>query len=426
MPSRTLLICLLLSAKFCQGEPVGIQWDRLEITEQRALHPELQADAVVCLRAGAPDTNHAYAWVTFRIPKTAADLSAFAELSSTLTNHSGESVETMLWVAGTNGWSAVGDFAKLQPGESRKFSVDLFEAYPDKTPKIDPAAVDRIQVMVRGVTNDLDLEVGPITMSGSGAERNISTDRVLVPLLEEGDPAPGKRVKYRLPGDEASDLYGVLYLPPTWNQGGRYPVIVEYPGNIFFNAKCYSTGRPEQCVIGYGMTKGEGAIILSLPFVDRAADAIVESGFGRVADTLSYTKQSVEAVIEQFGGDRENMVLTGFSRGSIASGFIGLRDEEIAAYWKGIHGCQHYDGSAWRESTMVEAVERAKRFRGRAIFQTDNSAEKYAPVVSATRPEVEWTWLDSGLGFHSTAMFLDDRPSTVQLREWYQSLIVSP
>jgi hypothetical protein len=33
------------------------------------------------------------------------------------------------------------------------------------------------------------------------------------------------------------------------------------------------------------------------------------------------------------------------------------------------------------------------------------------------------TWTQSGLGFHSTAMFLDDRPSTRQLREWFWQLV---
>ncbi|MCE9631735.1 MAG: hypothetical protein K8S94_13595 [Planctomycetia bacterium] len=54
-------------------------------------------------------------------------------------------------------------------------------------------------------------------------------------------------------------------------------MIVEYPGNIFFTPVCHSTGRPEQCVIGYGMTRGAGAIWISLPFID-AADQVAENG----------------------------------------------------------------------------------------------------------------------------------------------------
>jgi hypothetical protein len=33
------------------------------------------------------------------------------------------------------------------------------------------------------------------------------------------------------------------------------------------------------------------------------------------------------------------------------------------------------------------------------------------------------TWAHSGLGYHSTAMFLDDRASTQQLRQWFWQLV---
>lgn len=31
--------------------------------------------------------------------------------------------------------------------------------------------------------------------------------------------------------------------------------------------------------------------------------------------------------------------------------------------------------------------------------------------MDATSPIFKWTWTESGLGYHATAMFLDDRPS---------------
>ncbi|MDA8909049.1 hypothetical protein N9I65_02620 [bacterium] len=420
------LIGILFLVKVSSAGTSTVRWDSLELNEQTGVIAVVGDEGAVRIAAGEPDSNHTYAWVTFDAPNHRRDISGFSELTTSIKNHSTVSVDTMLWVCGTQGWSAVGDFAKLVPGEEREFRADLYELFPDKTPKINPADVDRLQIMVRGSTPDLDLEIGLIALKGEGGDLNIPPGKILVPELEEGMPSPGKRVKYRLAGEERSGIYSVLYLPPSWREGERYPVIVEYPGNIFLNAKCYSTGLPDQCVIGYGMTKGEGSILLSLPFVDRDADRIIESGFGNAEDTTAYAKAAIEEVVGRFGGDRDHMVLTGFSRGSIACGFIGLRDEEIAAFWKGIHGCQHYDGSRWRESTMEDAVLRAKRFQGKAIFQTDNDAEKYRPVVEATRPEVAWTWVNSGLGFHDTAMFLDDRPSTVKLREWYEELISSP
>lgn len=72
---------------------------------------------------------------------------------------------------------------------------------------------------------------------------------------------------------------------------------------------------------------------------------------------------------------------------------------------------------------MASAIERAARFQGKAVFQTDNSPEKFQPAMDAMNTQV--TWAQSGLRFHSTAMFLDDRPSTQQLREWFWQLVES-
>jgi hypothetical protein len=129
----------------------------------------------------------------------------------------------------------------------------------------------------------------------------------------------------------------------------------------------------------------------------------------------------VEQVCASFGGDRNNVLLTGFSRGAIACGYIGLRDARIARLWKGFHACQHYDGDGWNGATMAGALERARRFTGRAIFHTDNSETFFQPVMDATKARV--TYVRSGLGAHACAMFLDDRPSTQQLRRWWAGLL---
>ena len=64
-------------------------------------------------------------------------------------------------------------------------------------------------------------------------------------------------------------------------------------------------------------------------------------------------------VCDNFGGDRDDVVLTGFSRGAIACGYIGLRNDHVAALWKGFHACQHYDGAGWNGATMEGAMKRA-------------------------------------------------------------------
>ncbi len=71
-----------------------------------------------------------------------------------------------------------------------------------------------------------------------------------VPNVTNGRPEPGRRVRYSFDDDE-SHLYSVLHLPTDWQVGKRYPLVVEYPGNIFFTPLCYSTGLPDHCIIGY-------------------------------------------------------------------------------------------------------------------------------------------------------------------------------
>lgn len=378
-----------------------------------------------------------HAWAVIPAPKSGWDLGQRETVTAEITNTGENAVGVMLWVVGDHGWSAVVDAATLAPHERRTFSCKLRAAYPDGTPKLNPGAVKQLQVMlsqpatVNGkehlspiINKPVSIEVSHFTAQGDAPVWKRPPGRIDVPAVEDSAPTPGKRVRYRLSGDEKSPIYSVLNLPEDWQLGMKYPVIVEYPGNIFFAPACYSTGLPDQCVIGYGMTKGKGAICLGMPFVDRAAGKVVENGWGNADDTTEYVMRMVAEVCATFGGDRGNVVLTGFSRGAIACGYIGLRDDRIAALWKGFHACQHYDGGGWNGATLPGAIERAARFRGETVFQTDNPQDKFQPVMDAMKTKV--TWAQSGLGFHSTAMFLDDRPSTRQLRGWFGQLVRNP
>ena len=396
------------------------------------------------LTLSATKAEH-HAWVVIPAPKGGWDLAGRATVNAEIINVGDEPVGVMLWVAGDHGWDAVLDAATLAPHETRTLSCDLRATFPDRTPKLNPGDVKRLQIMLtepvtrpakpgdKGrapshlsprITKAVSLEVRHLTAQGEAPEWKRPAGRIDVPVVEDSAPAPGKRVRYRLAGDETAAIYSVLNLPEDWRAGKKYPVIVEYPGNIFFAPACYSTGRPEQCVIGYGMTKGKGALCLGVPFVDRAAGKITENGWGNADDTADYVTSMVADVCTKFGGDRENVVLAGFSRGAIACGYIGLRNDRIAALWKGFHACQHYDGDGWNGATLPGAIERARRFRGKAVFQTDNSEETFRPVMDVMNTHV--TWVQSGLGFHSTAMFLDDRRSTQQLREWFRQLVGNP
>jgi hypothetical protein len=392
--------------------------DKTDLGELRDLQVDLHDGALQL----STDKAELHAWAVIPAPKSGWDLGRRATVDAQISNTGPAPVEVMLWVVGNHGWSAVVDSARLAPQESRTFSCNLGETYPDGTPKLNPGDVKQLQVMLAGrIQKPVSIEVKNLTGKGEAPEWRRPPGRIDVPAVEDAVPAPGKRVRYRLNGDEKSAIYSIVQLPQDWQSGRRYPVIVELPGNIYIAPACYSTGLPDQCVIGHGITKGKGAICLGLPFVDRKADAIVENGWGNPDDTAEYVMRMVETVCQQFGGDRKNVVLTGFSRGAIACGYIGLRNDRIAGLWKGFHACQHYDGGGWNGATLPGALERAVRFQGKSVFQTDNPQEKYQPVMDAMKTHA--TWAQSGLNFHSTAMFLDDRPSTQQLRKWFWSLV---
>lgn len=374
------------------------------------------------LALSAERSDGVYAWATIVPPQAGWDVSRRASVDCDIAYRGAKPLKVLLWVVGEDGWDAVADVATLAPGETRRFSCALRETFPDGTPKLDPGRIKQIQIMTSGRRADSAvLEVHGLRATGEAPAWSRPTDRLVVPAVEDIPPSPGHRVRYSLAAEAGTGIYSVVHLPTDWKPGVRYPVIVEFPGNQFYIKDCYSPGRPEQCTIGYGMSRGQGAICLSLPFVDRKAGAIVESGWGDADDTAAYAVSMVEEVCAKFGGDRSNLVLTGFSRGAIACGYIGLRNERIAALWKGIHGCQHYDGDGWGGATMQGAIERARRFRGTSVFQTDNGREAFQPVMEAMRADV--VWAKSGLGAHATAMFLDDRPSTQQLRRWFRQLV---
>jgi hypothetical protein len=363
-----------------------------------------------------------YAWALVSAPAEKWNLGARRAIEAAVRNQSADPIEVALWVVADAGWESIADFAVLRPGETRKFSCPLRATFPDGTPKLDPARVRGVQVMLRKPAAGQTVEVADLAAVGDAPPWTRPAGRLDVPTVEDGPPAPGRRVRYRPldvgPGIETPPA-ALLYLPSDWQPGGSHPVVVEYPGNVFFTPACYSTGLPEQCVIGYGMTQGRGAIWISLPFVD-ASGHVAENGWGDPERTADFCVATVEDVCERFSGDRERLVLTGFSRGAIACGFIGLRNDHIAPLWKGLHCCQHYDGDGWNGATLDGALERAGRFRGAAVFHTDNSADAMKPITEALG--VPTTFVSSGLGAHSCAMFLDDRESTKRVRTWFENL----
>lgn len=364
-----------------------------------------------------------YAKVSLPAPSEGWNLGRARTVESEIINTGTTPVNVILWVVPDQGWNAVGKSETIAAGGRQLLKCDLRTSFSDKTPKLNPARIQAIEVMLTKASIGSSIEVTRLTSQGSADKWVMPAGRIEVPNMERALPAAGKRVRYPLK-DETANRYCALYLPESWTPTGSYPVIVEFPGNLYYTQHCYSTGRPEQCAIGMGMNRAVESIWISMPFVDYAQRGIAPSGWGNADDTADYTVRMVREIIQHFGGDAANVVLTGFSRGAIACGYIGRRNAEIASLWKGFHACQHYDGDGWGGATLAGAKERAHRIGPRPIFQTDNSAEPMVTMLNEVGAKV--TYATSGLGAHATAMFLDERPSTIQLQNWYRKLVSNP
>ncbi|MFL2928014.1 MAG: hypothetical protein ACJZ72_05430 [Opitutales bacterium] len=94
-----------------------------------------------------------------------------------------------------------------------------------------------------------------------------SRSDLITPAMTEDAPWPGKRVRQVSPEYQGTEVYHTLYLPTEWQEGKRYPVLVEYTGNKF--PACGSTGEVKGANLGYGLSGGEGFIWVSMPYIPK-------------------------------------------------------------------------------------------------------------------------------------------------------------
>ena len=203
---------------------------------------------------------------------------------------------------------------------------------------------------------------------------------------------------------------------------GKYPVIVEYPGNGGYENKLgdKSTGRVEDCKLGYGISGGKGFIWICLPFVDPKAKAHALTWWGDPDATAAYCRKAVTGVCRDFGGDPDAIILTGFSRGAIACNYIGLRDDETAKLWRAMIVHSHYDGVrrwGYADDDSAAARRRLQRFKGRPQFITHEMS------IDATRAFLKDAEVDATLRAlpypnHSDVWVLKDVPERAELRKW--------
>ena len=274
-----------------------------------------------------------------------------------------------------------------------------------------------------------------------------TTPDVIVPPLVSQAKQPGTRWLERLPSSlrdntmlQSTTAYHVVGLPTDWSPNRRFPLLVEFVGNGLFRNQLGDTnsGHVEDAELAWGLTGGDGWITLTVPFVSGDGSRAVTQWWGdpphySVDPTLTYLQLAIDHVCDQYGADASRVVLSGFSRGSLACSRIGLADSQIAGRWKGLLCCSHIEGvGVWPfTSADIESAElRWSRFADRPVFIThEGSTGADTPLHAAadffrSLPSPPATMLHStGYRNHDDAWTL--RPGTTRrlARRWLHRVV---
>jgi hypothetical protein len=379
------------------------------------------------------------ATMQFNLPEAMRDLSKWGVLEIELENTGDTPLRCSFWALSGNGWGGVSTwstrpelkqsrmegapkpagFEVLASKQRGTFQIDLHACYPNAdastgfyTAAINPASVRWLRLILGDTHTVPTALIHHITVSGTAPmESRQHFKRAIVPDIERGQPTAGKRVYQKLPGWENTKIEHVLSLPKEWKPGAKFPVIVEYTGNIFYHMWCHSTGFTDQGNMAYGLSRGETFILLNLPFVSLDGQHEEPNGWGSIEKTEDYCLQALRLVSTQYGGDMSQVFFTGFSRGQLAMNYLALRDERIAPIWRGFIGAdpaipsaRKWVGSSGWNNCAIGWDERGARLQGRPFF---TQHPNYGVV-------------------HVDVDYLEDSPSTVAARAWLRGMIEKP
>lgn len=270
-----------------------------------------------------------------------------------------------------------------------------------------------------------------ITATHVGAQSNLNdvpADLTLPPMSNDA-PAAGKRVSATTLGWKGTEVHHTLYLPTDWKPGATLPVIVELAGNGGYSNKLgdVSDGSVEGCMLGYGLSAGQGYLWVVIPFVE-VIDGNKRNApkwWGDVTETKRYCIATVHDVCARFGGDAQRVVLMGFSRGAIGCNYIGLHDDEVAKLWCGMLCHSHYEGEFKHPAPdQAEWPERLKRLGMRPQFICqERGTEKTQAAIASTGFKGDFTFATLPFDNHSARWTLCDLPLRAQARAWLQKVV---
>jgi hypothetical protein len=284
------------------------------------------------------------------------------------------------------------------------------------------------------------IRMGPNAVPEAPDIATVEAD-LIVPRMSFEEPAPGRRVKQVLPEYEDTGIYHTLYLPPDWQPDQTIPVLIEFAGNgpTRSNHGDICTGRVEDCSFGFGLSKGQRFIWVCMPYLNDAGTDNVTRWWGDPPNhdpqpTVDYCRKTIPWICDNFGGDPNNVVLCGFSRGAIACNFIGLHNDNIAKLWKAFVPYSHYDGVVTRwgypGDDRDSALQRLRRLDGRPQYIIHEDSDNRSTNLAATKDYLRSSNVDAPFRFETTGFrnhndkwILRPSPARDSLREWLDQIV---
>ena len=255
----------------------------------------------------------------------------------------------------------------------------------------------------------------------------INGTALAVPPVVNAAPAAGLRVKMVLPSYAGTNVYNTLYLPTDWKPGGEYPVIVEFAPNNW--APSNVNGTVDDTELGYYESGGKGYIWATMPCINYTttpySNATTWWGDGNYDDpkgvqlTAQYCEQALIQILQNYGGNPAEVFLTGFSRGAIATSYIGLSTPQMADIWAG------FIPDSWDDTSTTDLARTDGRptflvagGNGDTGYPASAEADQYLasqgfPTQFNVVPNIGHTdlWIQNG-----SSVF--DQPVQQQLRQW--------
>jgi hypothetical protein len=227
----------------------------------------------------------------------------------------------------------------------------------------------------------------------------------------------------------------VVYLPTDYNTETYYPLLIELPGNMNNAAGgTVDTGLP---IIGYGLTRGVGAIWANTPFLTTDGDSIAYSYWGNSSAlsypsaTITYIYALLDTLIKSYHIDTNRILLLGFSRGGQGISNVGLAQyDTLYKKFQALWYCSGTDGYQWY--TYVNYSERNKRMRNEGgipalMTYGENDAALLPESFNRTDSILHQTFKSPttritipGYGHNNTWCL--DTSLTIGIRKWYSDV----